>query len=214
MTLRNKDGTIYRLKSPNPISKNQDFWETDAEYVLHNCKWTPEIINKEELEKIISAINFSEKTVVDAKINEHPIEKYVPIIDNVPDVIPQPIKEDFQKTQKLPDSIIKNSVIFWCLPTIDSTVFDNLYEEKHEIKKYGNKFTFEAIVLEKNDMEISFWTNAEKVNKNSIVYPSRYTYRKEEYKDYRWWKIQTITAKSGGWLVYAIVSEITPDFSD
>ena len=37
MVLRNKDGSIYKLKSPNALMKNQSIW---TDYKLHNMNWT------------------------------------------------------------------------------------------------------------------------------------------------------------------------------
>ena len=41
MALRNKDGTPYRLQSPNPVMRTQVLWGSER-FVLHNMKWTGE----------------------------------------------------------------------------------------------------------------------------------------------------------------------------
>ena len=33
MAIKNKDGSVYKLKSPNPIMKSQDVWNN---FTLHN----------------------------------------------------------------------------------------------------------------------------------------------------------------------------------
>jgi len=41
MALKRKDGTPYRLNSPNPLGTTQDFWIQEEKIVLHNCEWKP-----------------------------------------------------------------------------------------------------------------------------------------------------------------------------
>lgn len=37
--IKNKDGTIYKLKGPNPLMKEQDQWN---KFKIHNFNWEPE----------------------------------------------------------------------------------------------------------------------------------------------------------------------------
>lgn len=222
MTLKNKDGTVYQLNHPNPLSQEQDLWEMDeSKYVLHNCQWLPDMIaNDENIHPLRSDFHVPKQTVVveepvrpikEADLGfEKPrqIDIPTPPIVEKQETLPEPEKPS------IPDSVLKNSVIFWCLPRLTESQTDDLYGETYGVEQYGKKFTFEAIMLEKSDMGIRFWTNVKQVSKGSIVYPSRYTYRNEEYKDYRWWKVRDFTPKSKGLVVSAVISEITPDFSD
>lgn len=226
MALKNKDGTVYKLNRPNPISQKQDFWEMDeSKFVLHNCQWTPEMVaNDENISPLKSNFHVSEQTAIvegpmrtaeeEVAVFEKPKQMDIPTPpiakkqDTLPESQPKP------KQPSIPDSVLINSVIFWCLPRSTETQTDDLYGDTYGVERYGKKFTFEGIMLEKGDMGIRFWTNVKQVTKGSIVYPSRYTYRNEEYKDYRWWKVQGLTPKSGGLSIFAIVSEVTPDFSD
>lgn len=225
MAIKNKNGTLYKLKKPNTLSKNQEFWGNDqCDYVLHNCSWSDDIIaNQNDLvpekfnitEEIVK--NDTKETRTEISLNQ-PVaikEESPPVIlEKAPTLIIPQKEVSPTNPSKIPDKIRKDSVIFWCLPVVVDVQEDSLYGDVITTNKYGDKFTFEAIVIEKDDLEIKFWSNADLVSKGSIVYPSKYTYRKEEYKDYRWWEIKEITEKGNGKLIYAILSTITPDFSD
>ena len=224
MTLKNKDGTVYQLNRPNPLSQEQDFWETDeSKYVLHNCQWSPDMVaNEDRVQPLESDFHVSQETAVveeplhateeDSVVFEKPQQMDIP----TPTISPKPPKVKTQTADKpnIPESVLKNSIIFWCLPQLTETKMDDLYEESYGVGRYGKKFTFEGIMVERGDLAIRFWTTVKQVTKGSIIYPSRYTHRNEECKDYRWWKVQQIIPKSGGWLIYAVLSQTTPDFSD
>ena len=40
MAIRNKDGTPYKLRSPNALMKNQQTW---GDFTVHNMNWNPTI---------------------------------------------------------------------------------------------------------------------------------------------------------------------------
>ena len=42
MVIRNKDGSIYRLKGPNPLLKDQSQWD---DFTVHNFRFEPETKN-------------------------------------------------------------------------------------------------------------------------------------------------------------------------
>jgi len=219
MALKNKDGTVYQLNRPNPITKEQDFWETDeSKYVLHNCDWTPDMVAGEEAARPLK----SDFHVPDeVAVAEEPARKAEPVFEipqqmdiPSPPVESKPPVQEEPKKRSIPDSVLKNSMIFWCLPHTSEIKTDGLYEESYGVGRFGKKFTFEGVMVERGDLAIRFWTTVKQVTKGSIVYPSRYTHRNEECKDYRWWKVQGVMPKSTGWLIYAVLSDITPDFSD
>jgi len=100
------------------------------------------------------------------------------------------------------------------LPVIFEAKEDELYDESYGRAKYGKKFSFEGIIIQRDDLTIQFWTTVQQVTQGSIVFPSKYINRKESCEDYRWWSVQKIVPKSGGFLLHAIPSNVNPDFSD
>ena len=63
MVIKNKDGTPYTLRGPNPLMKEQDLW---AEFQLHNMEFSEQVItnNNKEIVKNKSKLNLG-KTVVE-----------------------------------------------------------------------------------------------------------------------------------------------------
>jgi hypothetical protein len=113
---------------------------------------------------------------------------------------PEPEKEP--EKQESPE--VKKTIIH-CLPASVSVKQDNLYGDVKKIIKYGEKFTFESVILDMSDFEFVFWTNIE-IPKESIIYPKN--------SDKRWWKISTFENKFNGFIFNANISNITPNFED
>lgn len=61
-------------------------------------------------------------------------------------------------------------------------------------------------------MRIVIWTNGTKVTNGSIVYPKR---KRDGVMDaHRWWRIQEVEEKNGGWLMAGYPSDFTPAFDN
>jgi hypothetical protein len=169
MVIKNKDGSPFRLQRPNPIVKDQDFWE--EKYDLHNFKYT-DIVTKEGYEHI---------------------EKYQQIEEIQPEEVH--VKEE---------KVLKNieKVMMHCLPAIVKEHYDSLYNEKKTSMSYGNKFTFEAVIVERSGLFFKIWTNT-KIERSSILFVP---------KDRDWWRVESTEPQSGGLIINCIPSETQPSF--
>jgi hypothetical protein len=196
MVIKNKDGSVFQVSKPNPLMDLQE-WNN---LILYNCQWKGHIVQDVKPKKPLP------------KIVEKPIE--IPLVDTL--TTEEPTYDDHVETksklENVSESLIPKIVRIHCLPANIITEKDNLYDEVRHRVEYGQKFAFEALVVEKEDLNIAFWTN-QSLSKASIVYPSVYRKGNIKYGDYRWWKIESIEEKSGGYLVKAVASEIQPDFS-
>jgi hypothetical protein len=103
-------------------------------------------------------------------------------------------------------------VLFHCLPTIVTTHKDELYGETYTRTKWGEKTTFEGVIIDEADLGIQFWTTYG-VTKGSIVYPARYADGRP-LREHRWWKVRGSEPKENGLLVAAVPSEVQPSFAD
>jgi hypothetical protein len=159
--IKNKDGTTFKLKGPNPLMKEQDQW---GKFVIHNFRWKPEI-----------------------KSNPIPETNFAPNESKKPD-----------------PTLTANKFVSHCLPVIIETHIDELYGDVKSTSKYGNKMMFEFLLVNQNDLSITFWTNI-KLEIGSIIYPIN--------KDKRWWKINRQEEKNEGYLYSGIGSDICPDFT-
>lgn len=189
MTIKNKDGSDYRLTQPNPLSQKQDF--SEEEIVLHNFAW----------KRTVSDTN-SEKTCFD-KPKTKPEEKVFDTVTEFFSPQPTPLKTERK---------IDNVVVMHCLPIVLTTRKDELYGETYNTETFGDKFTFESVIVEREDLEMVFWTNID-LSKGSIVYPARYK-DGVKFGDYRWWKVSQKEEKSNGFLVKSVLSDVHPDFSE
>lgn len=215
MTIVSKDGSVYLLKSPNPLVKQQEKWDL-TKLVFHNFNWE-EIREKAEIKKTAPKKEPEQKTV---KISTEPKENYSPPKEQ-PEQKQITPKED-EKTFDFP--LIKYKTISYCLPAIVEKKQDNFYGESWGRITYGNKFTFPSVITNSTDFSFEFWTSDPhtQISEKSIIYPFSYevynertnSYDKVPYDEYRWWKVNSKERKEGGWLFSAVPSEIQPDFSD
>jgi hypothetical protein len=182
MGIKNKDGTPYKLAGPNLLAKSQEFWKKDEIFILHNFNWDNALV---ELAKEI----------------EIPVEIEPQVEESKPEARPEP-RKDLKTT---------NVVMVHCLPIVDVEHEDVLYNQKYTTEGYGEKFTFEAIVISRGDMSLVFWTNIN-LRKNSVIFPSKYR-DGVKYGEYRWWKVNKQEEKASGFLTESVPSSYQPDFT-
>lgn len=201
MVIKNKDGTAYRLQSPNPLSKNQEDWGFgDEQYVLHNCHWEDEIADGPPV------LVAPKLTIVDKFVEEQVTIEPQPASEPEEEPLPESTIKD-----KLPEGMLKNMVIMHCLPVILESQKDDFYDEERVIKRFGKKFTIEAVIIKREDYQMLFWTTID-LEKGSIVYPSKYV-SQVKYSEYRWWEVNEKEPKANGHLISSIPSKEQPDFS-
>lgn len=214
MAISNRDGSVYVIKSPNPLVKEQEKWDS-SKLVFHNFTWEEIRANaaprmKRQEPKKMSDLPPPLPEPAPVEKREEKKAEYVPT------------QQPDDKTFDLPH--IKYKVISHCLPAIVQKKKDSLYGESWERLSYGKKIVFPLIVVEANDFSFDFWTsdpNAQ-ITERSIVYPFSYEVYNEEtgsydrvpYDEYRWWKVSSKEQKEGGWLFRSVPSEIQPDFSE
>jgi hypothetical protein len=222
MTIKNKDGSVYVLRGPNPIVKGQDFWQT-TELIFHNFKWE-DIIYSKSIQKN------NEKIVVKEKIETTPLQEKMPITPYDVETKNQNEKQDCDNDNITNENLayemplIKHKVLSYCLPAVVKNYKDNFYGESWSKIKYGKKFIFPFVMIENQDLFIQFWTSDpnKQITEKSIIYPFSYeiynfnssTYDRVPYDEYRWWQISKKEFKDGGWLFEATPSKDQPDFSD
>lgn len=221
MVIKNKDGTTYQLRRPNPIMVQQDIW-TDFE--THNMQFQEETVansNKETI-KNKKKINLG-KTVVDSNLNQEnreviSVQSKPIVLEALPkETVSQPIvikepepqksAEDFavERPPSVNASLANyKKTIMHCMQAESKTRIDDLYGERSTKIKYIGKFTFESILINEDDFNLVFWTHLDKVTKHSIIYPQN--------KEKRWWKINQVKNAPEGFFIYCIPSEYHPNF--
>ena len=190
MVLRNKDGSIYKVNGPNPLVKDQN-WD---EFVLHNWKW-----DFSEAEKLTKSEKLKYIPPPVEPVPEEPEEEKVDIPEEEKVDIPEPVEPKqevipIMSSLKGEARLLKNIVLVHCLPP------------------KGLKFTFEAVIVQRESFHIVFWAPI-KLEMGSVIYPSVYVDGNRSLGDYQWWKVNRMEPKKDGFLMSAIISDLQPDFS-
>tara|TARA_Y100000034_G_scaffold96448_1_gene117445 strand:- start:133 stop:771 length:639 start_codon:yes stop_codon:yes gene_type:complete len=121
---------------------------------------------------------------------------------------PKEVKEVVLNVPPQLASVLKQrGVEYYCAPVVGKNQHtDDLYDDSYYTMQYGNKFVFDAVVIDMSDLELQFWC-VQPITVESIVFP------KTKEKGQRWWRVKDIEPKTGGYLCSAITSDTNPDFS-
>jgi hypothetical protein len=205
MTLLTQDGKPYRVFSePNPILKDQESLEKEA-LVFHNFKWQPDVIAAPKRKVVENPI---EPPVESPKKSEE--------IDDFVELLKRESKALKAEKPKPPidDSLDhKDTVVVYCHPAIVREKKDELYGEIRKTIQYGEKFTFDALILDSNGLEIKLFAKTANIGTGSILYPSKYK-DGEKLEHYRWWKVVKTQPSNDGFLILGELTENQRDFSD
>ena len=214
MAIRDKDGKVYKLRGPNPLMKDQVDWDRTKTKLI-NLSWGSEIVEdvrnpvtqaEENLIKIDEELGLKpnkeaakiiepDKFIAELRAPESPVQ---------PEPEPPPTINAEPRTARL---LKEKGAEFFCAPVIGTRMHvDELYGSAYERLEYGDKFLFDAIVVAESDLQIQFWC-ARPVTMHSIIY------RRIKEGGERWWRINEIEPKSGGYLARGIPSDTNPDFS-
>jgi hypothetical protein len=184
MPILNKDGTVYRLRGPHPLLKDQRRWDHDA-IVLHNFG----LIGTRSISvsNVSSVTKEEDQVILKAAVSEPPVITTPPTpIEKISTPQPQGIK-------------------IHCLPGVLTVHRDDLYGEEYTTIKYGNKFEFDANMVNKSDLSLILWTAHKTVAEGSILYP--------QTGHARWWRVTRVEPQGVGIVVTCIPSDEQPSFN-
>jgi hypothetical protein len=190
MVIKNKDGSVYKLRSPNALMKDQRFW---TDYKSHNMKWKLTITEGgSEVERVQTDF-----VMKDSFVEE--LASTAPVRDEQ-----KPQEPPVAKTQKAEDPLdgIPRCFIY-CLPASMSQKRDALYDDEYISIKYGEPYSLEGVMTEEHDLCINFWTTAD-IPRESVIFP------KNNQK--RWWKVVGSEVSHGGKVYVCAPSTYQPHF--
>ena len=196
MTIRNSDGSVYKLRGPNKLTTLHQRWDySKVEFI--NFGWEDSsLTNKETIRnkpfynsswEIIEVSKSSFTHSSDLKIN---ISGSCAIGNQKP---------------TLPEELRKHKKVFLCQETSAVSRQDTLYGTSYRETIYGSTFSLEGIIFEYSDLNMSFWGTKE-VKIGTVLFP------KDGNK--RWWKSIRCYSKSGGFVIECIPSDYSPDLSE
>jgi hypothetical protein len=117
------------------------------------------------------------------------------------EITPEPIKTPEVKKETKPVKI-DNKLIAWCMPASIREEVNPLYGEIKRSIVYGDKFSFEIIVINRNIVSAEFWTNIV-IEKNSIIYL---------WDQREWWRVTKTTPHNEGNMLTCYPSDHHPSF--
>lgn len=195
MVIRNKDGSVYKLRGPSEAMKNQNKWDG---FVTHNMKYGSVV--QEDTSSV-------EKMESDFVLKDSFVEELASSIpaEEPAEVSPEPkvvvVRDKSQEQARTSDGIKRTFI--YCLPSVLVSVKDSLYDEEFFKVEYGDPFSFEAVIVSEDDMSMTFWSTSV-MERESVVFP------RTSYK--RWWKVGEIREKSGGRIYSCKPSDFHPHF--
>jgi hypothetical protein len=222
MAIKKKNGTVYKLKGPIPVMLDQERWD---EFQTHNFDWDTATekddsnLNKHQSdfgdlkEGFVEELETTKPPMPDIKIVESdsvspveiPEEPEPEMPDLSSEIIPEPEEGPPPAEQrKLPSNLQKAFV--YCLPATMTQKVDELYGDKFTTIKYQRAFSFEAVIVKNSDLVFQLWTTVDKISRGSVLFP--------KLGEKRWWRVEEIVPKSGGFLVTGVPSDHQPSFQN
>lgn len=198
MAIKNKDGTNYALRRPNPLTLDQDHWLDTENIEFYNLKWKSKI-SKEEIPEEVPEVK--------EEVPEETPEEVPEVKEETPEEVPE-VKE---REPNLPQKVLDRMLLIHCLLASNKKETDELYNETRNKIIYTKKLVFEGVIFKRSDVTIQLWT-LDDITLYSIIYPFRYKNGKP-LEHFRWWKVKEIDSKSGGKILTCVPSDIQPDFS-
>lgn len=213
MAILDKHGKVYELRGPNPILETQTPWDRDQIELINMHEDGREVLKdkKTDLQRAaervfdigriiqqrpISAKQFMEE--IKAPVEEPKPEPPPPEPEKVPEPPPPPEPQPQRTT--IPEKVQKAAVRLLCVPV----VMVRIGTSKLLQSRFGDKFSFEGVILNQEDLNLKFWTTT-KIKDGSIIYP--------QTLDKRWWKVVHSQPSANGWIYDSVPSNLNPDFS-
>ena len=198
MVIKNRDGTVFKLKGPNPLMKSQEIWDKHS----------------------IKLINFNNKELFVEIDSKNPIKEFEEDIPDITKAMEKVVKnieavtvEEPKVEEQIEEKVFSNDFLklydkkkisFLGVETFDKLYKDDLYGDSYSKTEFSERINFHGVIIDQNDFNLSFWS-MQKINLKSVVYP------KNETK--RWWQVQSCSPISGGFKHVCVTSTLNPDFT-
>lgn len=203
MPILDKNGNVFKLRGPNPMLEEQDRWD-NSKLKFINMNFKEEVVR----DKKRHPMRYEEpKKVPEPKMT------IVQQVEAIPELQLPEIMQDIVTLEPEPEPPVPiqeprperktNKVL--CLPVYEVQRKDDLYGGEFTEKKYGMKFSFDALIVEEEDLYVLLFTD-KKIPQKSVIYPMN--------NSRRWWQVHEITPERKGYLVTGVPTSVNPDFTD
>lgn len=181
MSIKNKDGSVYKLRGPNPVMEQQNLWKDDEKVIIHNID--PEEITGEDKSRK---------------------ERHIPSPYDI--IVQQPTAEEIvvKEPPKVVEKVSKeNKLVAWCLPAIIKQEIDPVYGDIKRSTVWGNKFSFETVLLNRSAIGVELWAPLESLERSSIIYL---------WEQREWWSVNSTEIHKNGIIISCLPSDQHPSF--
>lgn len=212
MVIKDKEGKIFTLRGPNPLMRDQKVWDKNKIRLINMKFWESNVIEEED--KDLTEFNsqiLNIGTELDLVSNEQAQQTDTRVVGAksfIAEIQSTPQKEEpveINASEKMFRILKERGLEYHCAPAIDKRIhIDKLYGDKKQYYVYGDKYIFDAIVIEQTDFQLHFWC-VRQITVGSIVY--------HKAKGERWWRVMEVNEKTGGYLAECGISDSNPDFS-
>ena len=219
-----KDGKPYKTFSrPNPLMSDQSFFKIE-DLEFHNFHWTPTVVlgeapilknipKKQEsfldsFKKPSEIIREEIKSVREDKSDDSVRKRE--ILNPIPEAVTEKVEIPLVKPEV--DLDARSIVYVHCLPAEVRESKDELYGETRKYVKYGNKFQFEAYLLNFNDLEINLRSKQE-ISKSSIILVGKYKFGGDDLELRNCWRVKNCKSTDKGFIILAEITNQEVDFS-
>lgn len=219
MAIRDKHGNVFKLRGPNPLVKDMADWDKSA-IKLINLGWKSVIVENKRDDHVPNVVNISDKLdLYEGEDRTKAIDprEFIKEISE-PDPEPQPVFVAAAVPEPEPTTVSINvddrtakilkerGVEYYCSPVVGTKrVTDELYGSYYNVLVYGEQFMFDAVIIDQSDLQLQFWC-VKPLTQSSVVY------RKNSQGGERWWKVDNIEPKTGGFLCLCVISDVNPSF--
>ena len=216
MSIKNPDGSIFQLKKPNPLLKQQDM--ADDVCVAHNLNiFTEEVTVKYKQKKkpvapngaVIGTPEYG-PAIPEQPTATAPAQDIKPMppprvaeqeaVLSQPE--PEPADEEDDKYMEEDDEAMQDVVSCWCHPAEYRKHVDPLYGETRKTPAWGDKFMFDGTVLQNSEMAFIIWAQV-KITPPSIIFIRAHR---------RWWRVTEVQPHDGGYAMTCRPSDVRTSF--
>ena len=223
MAIYDSSGKTYKLRGPIPVMLDQERWD---DFQTHNFSWNPTVEQDNSTVKphtsdfgnlrkegFVEELEKTKPPVPEIKIVESdsvsPVETTKAPEPEMPELSSEIVQETEPEPPRVPQKTLPSDLqktFVYCLPATLTEKVDELYGDKYTTIKYQRPFSFEAVIVNNSDLMFKMWTTVNKITRGSVLFP--------KLEEKRWWRVEEIEEKSGGYLVYGVPSDFQPSFTD
>lgn len=208
MAIRDSKGNPLVIHGPNPIMETQTVWDQRYVVVLNfkpdNCNHAIDDRHPDlELQQEFQIRDIGREMGLEPEEEKAVVINGSDFLDEMAEAPLEPQAETIRVSEKAAAVIQQHQTIFHCVPVEEAAIRDRISGRVRKHRRYGQKYTFDGVLLSENDLQIQFWAIRD-VPIQSVVL---------QQGEARWWRLTGREEKDKGFIYQGVVSEVNPSFT-